>query len=582
MEDRSFMVPKHVGNNVLPNTPLFSRLLRYAGRTPPRIAIDDVRFKHQRIHLELLSDVLALRETVMSALDAATLEALEQRAEVYIAIVAAGGYEYTVAMLTVLAMGAAAVPITPALPVEEAAYFIERSRAALVLVSSLDLKKCCELEKRIASTSNEHFRGVPIASCIYATTLCSSDILISSDRPLEENAPGVVIFTSGTTGPPKGAVMRRSFVFDCALSVADHYRLAEDDVMLHVLPVHHATGVGINFFPFLISGSRIEFRSGGFDEVWMWERWKQGATNPRRRLTFFSGVPTIYMRMRRHYQRYLVKLPSEELGKYIAGARQFRACLCGTSALPQPLNDFWSTLMQKNIVQRYGATEFGAVFKVRLDDKKVPEGSVGQIASGVDIKLSEGDEGEVLVKSPHMFSKYLQDPEATAKAHDEDGYFRTGDIARREGTYYYIVGRASLDIIKSGGYKISALDVERELLGLPYISEAMVVGVADEEFGQRVAALIALQEEDLTDSFLENYGNTEHILTIDDVRRDLRGRLAGYKLPTLLRIAPGELPKTVTGKVQKKILGPRFFPAGYETCSEVQQWIAPSVQLAKL
>lgn len=336
----------------------------------------------------------------MSALDAATLEALEQRAEVYIAIVAAGGYEYTVAMLTVLAMGAAAVPITPALPVEEAAYFIERSRAALVLVSSLDLKKCCELEKRIASTSNEHFRGVPIASCIYATTLCSSDILISSDRPLEENAPAVVIFTSGTTGPPKGAVMRRSFVFDCALSVADHYRLAEDDVMLHVLPVHHATGVGINFFPFLISGSRIEFRSGGFDEVWMWERWKQGATNPRRRLTFFSGVPTIYMRMRRHYQRYLVKLPSEELAKYIAGARQFRACLCGTSALPQPLNDFWSTLMQKKIVQRYGATEFGAVFKVRLDDKKVPEGSVGQIASGVDIKLSEGDEGEVLVKSP--------------------------------------------------------------------------------------------------------------------------------------------------------------------------------------
>lgn len=344
--------------------------------------------------------MLALRETVLNTLDVATLEALSQREEVYIAVVAAGGYEYTVAMLTVLAMGAAAVPITPALPVEEAAYFIEKSKSALVLVSSLDLKKCCELEKRVASTSNEHFRGVPIGSCIYAPTLDPSEILISSDRALEENAPGVVIFTSGTTGPPKGAVMRRSFVFDCALSVADHYRLAEDDVMLHVLPVHHATGVGINFFPFLISGSRIEFQSGGFDEVWMWERWKQGATNSRRRLTFFSGVPTIYMRMRRHYQHHLSKLPSEDLAKYIAGARQFRACLCGTSALPQPLNDFWATLMQKKIVQRYGATEFGAVFKVRLDDKKVPDGSVGQVASGVDIKLSDGDEGEVLVKSP--------------------------------------------------------------------------------------------------------------------------------------------------------------------------------------
>lgn len=576
------MVPKHAGYNVLPNTPLFSRLLRYASRTPARIAIDDVRSKHQRTHLELLSDVLALRDTILNTLDITTLEALERREEVYVAIVAAGGYEYTVAMLAVLALGAAAVPITPALPVEEAAYFVEKSRSVLVLVSSFDLKKCCDLEKRIASTSNEQFKGIPIGPCTYTPTLDPIDIVISSDRALEENAPGVVIFTSGTTGSPKGAVMRRAFVFDCALSVADHYRLTEDDVMLHVLPVHHATGVGINFFPFLISGGRIEFRSGGFDEVWMWERWKQGAINPSRRLTFFSGVPTIYMRMRRHYQRNLHKLPAEELAKYIAGARQFRACLCGTSALPQPLNDFWSTLMQRNIVQRYGATEFGAIFKVRLDDKKVPEGSVGEIASGIDVKLSEGDEGEILVKSPHMFSKYLHDPEATAQAHDEDGYFRTGDIARKEGKYYYIIGRASLDIIKSGGYKISALDIERELLGLPYIAEAMVVGVDDEEYGQRVAALISLQEEDLTDAFLETYGNTEYMLTIEDLRRDLRDRLAGYKLPTLLRVVGGELPKTATGKVQKKLLGPHFFPANYQSSPEVQQWVTSSRQLAKL
>lgn len=181
-----------------------------------------------------------------------------------------------------------------------------------------------------------------------------------------------------------------------------------------------------------------------------------------------------------------------------------------------------------------------------------------------------------------MFSKYLHDPELTAQAHNEDGYFQTGDIARRDGRYYYIVGRASLDIIKSGGYKISALDIEREMLGLPYIAEAMVVGVADEEYGQRVAALVSLQEEDLTDAFKKKYGNPEHLLTIDDLRRDLRDRMAGYKLPTLLRVVSGELPKTVTGKVQKKILGPRFFPADYQTGSEVQQWMTPSRQLAKL
>jgi malonyl-CoA/methylmalonyl-CoA synthetase len=180
-----------------------------------------------------------------------------------------------------------------------------------------------------------------------------------------------------------------------------------------------------------------------------------------------------------------------------------------------------------------------------------------------------------------MFSKYLRDPEGTASAHDQDGYFRSGDIARREGRYYFIIGRASLDIIKSGGYKISALDVERELLSLPYVAEAMVVGVADEEYGQRVAALISLQEEVMPTVSLRKNGTSQHVLTIDDLRRDLRERLAGYKLPTLLRIADRELPKTVTGKVQKKILGPRFFPADHQERLEVQKWVARST-LAKL
>lgn len=143
MEDRSFMVPKHAGANILPNTPLFSRLLRYAGRTPARIAIDDVRSKHQRTHIELLSDVLALCEVVLNTLDSGTLDALGRRDEVYIAVVAAGGYEYTVAMLTVLALGAAAVPITPALPLDEAAYFIEKSRSALGSIRDLDLFRSC-------------------------------------------------------------------------------------------------------------------------------------------------------------------------------------------------------------------------------------------------------------------------------------------------------------------------------------------------------------------------------------------------------------------------------------------------------
>jgi acyl-CoA synthetase (AMP-forming)/AMP-acid ligase II len=151
------------------------------------------------------------------------------------------------------------------------------------------------------------------------------------------------------------------------------------------------------------------------------------------------------------------------------------------------------------------------------------------------------------------------EPETTKNAHDADGWYKTGDIARREGTFYFIVGRASVDIIKSGGYKISALDVERECLTLPYVNEAMVVGVEDEEFGQRVGAVLAVK-----DGF---------DVTLKNVRNTLRGQLAGYKLPTVLRVVKGELAKGATGKVQKKILGPKLLPSpGYEEIPQVQVW----------
>lgn len=170
--------------------------------------------------------------------------------------------------------------------------------------------------------------------------------------------------------------------------------------------------------------------------------------------------------------------------------------------------------------------------------------------------------------SDHPYrDRYLHDEKATADAHDQDGYFKSGDIARREGKYYFILGRASIDIIKSGGYKISALDIEREILGLDYVSEVMVVGVEDEEYGQRVAATISLKTDQNT---------TRKNLTLAELREDLRSKLTRYKIPTILRVVNGELPKSGTGKVQKKILGPQFFPPNYRDLPEVQVWTAQS------
>ena len=127
-----------------------------------------------------------------------------------------------------------------------------------------------------------------------------------------------------------------------------------------------------------------------------------------RRLDVLSGVPTMYTRLKRYFEQNLASLPKEHLDQYIAGARQFCAMLCGTSALPGPIAKFWTSIRGgKRILTRHGATECGAPFKVHLNPEGTPEGSVGEIVPGAEVKLSEGDEGEVLVKSPQMFSRYV-------------------------------------------------------------------------------------------------------------------------------------------------------------------------------
>ncbi|KAF2486637.1 hypothetical protein BDY17DRAFT_308065 [Neohortaea acidophila] len=578
-DDRTTFVPRHVGRNIFPGSPFFNRLLRFAHALPPRICVRDDNLGKEFTHIQLLSDVLAFREKVWN--DFLTPEVrrqLDNREEVYFAILAAGGYEYTVATVAALAMGAAIVPMTVMLPPEEALYFATKSKAACVICSASAEKLGSDLEQLVRKGDpNSTFRHVPVAPYLGNAPLHPGEIFISSDRYLPESDPGVVIFTSGTSGPPKGAVMRRGFIHDTALAVADHYSYGPEDTLLHLLPVHHATGIGINYFPCLISGCVIEFNSGSFSAEWTWERWKRGG------ITIFSGVPTIYMRMMRYFEQKLAS--RSDVDEYIQGARNIKACLCGTSALPKPIADFWAKILGKRITLRYGASEFGAVIKVRLGDENVPDGSVGTLFAGCDVKLRDeetgayGDQGEVVIRSPtgEMFAKYLNDPEATKKAFTSDGYYRSGDIARKEGPYYWIEGRASIDIIKSGGYKISALDIEREILGLDYVSEVMVLGVADLEFGERVAAAVVLKARgDQTSK------EPVEDLTIDRLRQDLRSRLAGYKMPTVLRVMDEELPKSGTGKVVKKVLGPQFFPKNYLELKEVQAWTPQEKTKAKL
>jgi malonyl-CoA/methylmalonyl-CoA synthetase len=569
MTERTDFVPSHVGDNIVPADPLFTRLLVLANRTNQTIVVRDVNTGVEKNSVQLLSDVLTLRRHIRAALSQDVLDKLQQGKEVYISIVGAGGYEFTVGILAILALGAGASPFSPLMPVTEASYYVNKAQSVAILVATPSSSLGNELAMEIRKTTNADFVAVPIKAYEDGPIMDPKELCISSNRYVDLNGPGIIIFTSGTTGPPKGAVLRKAAITDGALTFAQQLGLTGEDTSLHLLPVHHATGVWVGFFPMILTGTCIEFRSGSFDPVWTWNRFRQGG------ITLFSGVPTIYMRMMRYWQESIAKLRPKEREQFRYGANKIRLCICGTSALPQPIDHFWASLRDgRRIVQRYGSSETGVVFNMPFENASdVPDGSVGEVTLGLDVKLSNGDEGEVLVKNFMMFSKYLHDPDATRAAHDEDGYYKTGDIARREGRYYFITGRASVDIIKSGGYKISALDIERELLSLPYIAEAMVVGIPDDEFGQRVAAVITLRQDEIAQKFYREHGRDSKRLDIDDLRADVRGRLAGYKLPTLLRLLETEIPKSATGKVVKKTLGPQYFPPGkYAGDPEVQVW----------
>ena len=583
MSDRTDFVPDHGGDLVLPSDILFTRLLNVAHKPVSRAGVKDLNTGVSKTYSELLVDVVRLRRVIRSQLPPAVLKDLGEGKEVWINVLAPGGYEFSVAILAVLALGAAACMISVAHPVQEALYYVQKTRAVAVITATSALKLGQDLQKTVRASVNPDYAFVPVAAFERQPPPLLKDILISSNKYIDPNGAGVVIFTSGTTGPPKGAVLRRAAISDGALGFAETHRISETSVLLNLLPVHHATGLWVSFFAFILSGACIEFKSGSFDPRWTWDRWTQGG------LTHFSGVPTIFMRMMRYYEEHLTRLPPTQVKAYAEAPLQFKIMFCGTSALPQPIEEFWTKMMNgRRIVQRYGATEIGVVFNMPFDDQAgIPYGSVGEPTLGVDVKLapdpdgeSKGDteEGEILVRSYNMFAKYLHDPAATAAVHTPDGYFKTGDIARREGKYYFIVGRASIDIIKSGGYKIGALDIERELLALPYVGEVMIVGVPDDEFGQRVGAVLSLRTDQIALNFYQKMRRRPGTVTLDQLRDDARSRLAGYKLPTLLRIVEGELPKSHTGKVVKKILGPKYFPPDYARDPEVYKWDSKQAQ----
>ena len=352
--------------------------------------------------------------------------------------------------------------------------------------------------------------------------------------PPEPDAPLLVLYTSGTTGPPKGAVLtHRNAAFDLdALAAA--WGWTAGDALVHALPLFHVHG--------LVLGVLGSLRVGG--ELRLLPRFAPEAVCDAmgRGGTMLFAVPTMYHRLAEHGEA------SPEDARKLSRARLL---VSGSAALPVRENERLFRLFGQRPVERYGLTETIINTAARHDGPRTA-GTVGPPLTGIELRLvDEGRRplrpgpdvlGEVAVRGPNVFSGYLNRPDATAAAMDRAGFFYTGDVASitADGEVR-IVGRRATDLIKTGGYKVGAGEVEAALLEHPGVREAAVIGVPDDDLGERIVAFVVGYEGAAPPGEKEL---SDHVA----------GLLAPHKRPRTVRVVAG-LPRNAMGKVLKKELG---------------------------
>ncbi|KAK5056232.1 hypothetical protein LTR84_012785 [Exophiala bonariae] len=553
--DRCDFLPCHEGPNVLPHDLLFHSLYDLALRQNT-IIIKDKNTGLCASHQQFIGDILALRSKLRAELDPSTLTDLQHEREICL-LICAEGYEFAVSFFAVQALGGIAVPCSPHITLKEVNHNADTVRAKAIITSIKSLQLAQDLEEQFKSRTKS-FKVVCSTPVLISPLLDLSSVTINSGRTPDQNKPALVIFTSGSTGPPKGVAIRRYNLYALARYFVNNLKINQETTIVQFLPTHHATGLLFNTLPALIGGGCVEFSQGGFDAAKVWERFREGG------LPSFSALPTVYVRLLRYWETVLSKLPQGQSESYRVAVSTIGSFHSSTSALSREVGVRWRELTGKAITERYGGSEVGGVYSNVVGELVVP-GSVGKKIRMTESKLSGGDHGEILARSPFVFMKYMYDPEATRRAFDQDGFYLTGDIARQEGDLYFIEGRSAVDIIKSGGYKISALDIEEEIRSHPQVSEVAVVGVDDDEFGQRIAAAVVL------------HASAEN-LTLTELRKWLGTRLSNYKLPTMLRVVP-ELPKTPTFKVRKLLIKKDLFEIAHP---DIQMWSGSKRKAARL
>ena len=342
----------------------------------------------------------------------------------------------------------------------------------------------------------------------------------------------MILYTSGTTSKPKGVVTTHANICAQIETLVAAWRWQPDDRIPLFLPLHHVHGIINVLSCALWSGATVE-PFARFDVPAILERVAVGA------YSVFMAVPTIYVKL----IEALEALTEEERQRVVAGFAQLRLMVSGSAALPASVHTKWERLTGQRLLERYGMTELGMALSNPYEGERRP-GTVGQPLPGVELRLrcegqtivaADGEPGEILVRGPSVFLEYWNRPAATNDCFTE-GWFQTGDMALVEGGYYRILGRQSVDIIKSGGYKLSALEIEAALLDHPAIQSCAVVGLPDDTWGE-IVAVAAVTRGDQR-------------LTLESLRGWCRERISNYKIPQRLLLVT-QLPTNAMGKVTK-------------------------------
>ena len=342
----------------------------------------------------------------------------------------------------------------------------------------------------------------------------------------------MILYTSGTTSKPKGVVTTHVNIQAQIESLIEAWEWNAADRIPLFLPLHHIHGIINVTCCALWAGALLEPFSR-FDLPAILGRVRADA------YTLFMAVPTIYVKL---IQALEAALP-EERAASVRGFAHMRLMVSGSAALPASVHEQWTALTGQKLLERYGMTEIGMALSNPYHGERRP-GAVGKTLPGVEVRLvaesgaivtAEDEPGEIQVRGSGVFREYWNRPEASAESFDGT-WFRTGDMAVLELGYYRIMGRLSVDIIKSGGYKLSALEIEAALLEHPLIAECAVIGLPDDTWGEAVTAVLVLKE------------NTS--LALSMLRDWCKGRLSVYKIPQRLLVV-NELPRNAMGKVTK-------------------------------